>query len=271
MATKDMDKSPAMLLYTDKFFSGTADMQPETVGIYIRLLTKLWTLPDGLENDTKRLAKLSLVSEKVFIKSWCGDFLSEKFILNEKGKLTNVKLEKERLKRLGKSEAASESARIRWELEKKKNDANALETHSENGINAKHININKENINKESIKEKKSLPKNEKKPKAFISYDSYVELLKKAEIPNSCKNGLAQHFKMREAKKWNCTEYAATLLIKTTTQLYKTYGEGSAVECINASIKGLWKDIFPPKHDNKPQVLTTPLSRAERADRNATV
>lgn len=152
MATK-MDKSPAFLLYTDKFFTGSADMQPETVGIYIRLLCKLWNLPDGLPTDLKKLARLALVSEKVFTKCWHSDLLSEKFILNDKNNITNERLEIVRGERLEKSTKARESALIKWELERQKSDANAVQTHSERNANGMHISkdkLSKENINKDN-------------------------------------------------------------------------------------------------------------------------
>jgi uncharacterized protein YdaU (DUF1376 family) len=148
MATK-MDKSPAFLLYTDKFFTGCADMQPETVGIYIRLLCKLWNLPDGLPSDVKKLARLALVSEKVFIKSWESDFLCEKFILNDKSNLTNDRLEIVREKRLEKSTKARESILKRWQKDDAEIDTNVLQSNSEritNDIHISKVKISKENI-----------------------------------------------------------------------------------------------------------------------------
>jgi uncharacterized protein YdaU (DUF1376 family) len=272
MASK-MDKSPAFLLYTDKFFTGCADMQPETVGIYIRLLCKLWNLPDGLPTDTKKLARFALVSEKLFIKSWDGDLLSEKFILNDKNNFTNERLEIVRGKRLEKSQLAKESAEKRWQKAEVKDDANALRTQSDGIPNAMHIKLSKdklskENINKESKKETTPSRKAAKKPKAFIAYEDYLELLKASDLPNSVKNALAAHFKMREANKWKLTDYAAKLIIKTTVDLFKKYAEAETVECVNASIKGLWKDIYGPKIQDKIQLTPQPLGRAERAERN---
>jgi uncharacterized protein YdaU (DUF1376 family) len=148
---KEMDDSQAFLFYADKFYSGTADMLPETVGIYIRLLAKLWNMPEGLPNDLKKLARISLVSERKFNQCWHTDMLSEKFFENSNGALQNERLEIVREKRLRKSITARESADKRWN----KTDANAMRTHSERNANGMHISkekISKEN--KESNKEK---------------------------------------------------------------------------------------------------------------------
>ena len=150
MATK-MDKSPAFLLYTDKFFAGCADMQPETVGIYIRLLCKLWNLPDGLPTELKKLARFALVSEKVFTKSWEADLLSEKFILNDKNNFTNERLEIVRGQRLEKSTKARESILKRWQKEGDEIDTNVLPTNNER--NTSDIHISKVKISKENIKD----------------------------------------------------------------------------------------------------------------------
>ena len=149
-----MDDSQAFLFYADKFYSGTADMLPETVGIYIRLLAKLWNMPEGLPNDLKKLARISLVSERKFNQCWHTDMLSEKFFENPNGALQNERLEIVREKRLRKSITARESADKRWN----KTDANAMRTHSERNANGMHISkekISKEN--KESNKEKKAV------------------------------------------------------------------------------------------------------------------
>lgn len=269
MATK-MDKSPAFLLYTDKFFTGCADMQPETVGIYIRLLCKLWNLPDGLPTDLKKLARFALVSEKVFTKSWEVDLLSEKFILNEKNNFTNERLEIVRVQRLEKSTKARESILKRWQKDDAEIDTNVLPTNNERNTNDIHISkvkISKENINKESKKETTTTPKAAKKPKAFIAYEAYLEMLKVAELPNAVKNALAKHFKMREAKKWQLTEFAAELVISTTVNIFKKHGEADTVECVNASTKGDWKDIYPPKTKgfiNQQQQTQAPMPHVER-------
>lgn len=152
---KEMDDSQAFLFYADKFYSGTADMLPETVGIYIRLLSKLWNMPEGLPKDVKKLARLSLVSERKFNQCWNNDMLSEKFFENPNGMLLNERLEIIREKRLRKSITARESAEKRWT----KNDANAMQTHSERNANGMHISkdkISKEN--KENTKRKDFVP-----------------------------------------------------------------------------------------------------------------
>lgn len=152
---KEMDDSQAFLFYADKFYSGTADMLPETVGIYIRLLSKLWNMPEGLPNDLKKLARISLVSERKFNQCWYNDMLSEKFFENSVGTLQNERLEIIREKRLRKSIVARESAEKRWT----KTDANAMQTHSERNANGMHISkdkISKEN--KENTKRKDFVP-----------------------------------------------------------------------------------------------------------------
>lgn len=147
-----MDESPAMLFYAEKFYSGTADMKAESVGIYIRLLSKLWDMPDGLPNDIKKLARLALVSEKKFKESWDGDYLCEKFILNDKNNFTNERIEIVRGERLKKSEKARESVQKRWGNDKNERNTNVIQTNSERITN--DIHISKENsIINNTIKE----------------------------------------------------------------------------------------------------------------------
>jgi len=46
-----MSKDPAFLLYSGDFLNGTADMEPEEVGVYIRLLCYQHSLPTSLSDS----------------------------------------------------------------------------------------------------------------------------------------------------------------------------------------------------------------------------
>jgi len=152
---KEMDDSQAFLFYAEKFYSGTADMLPETVGIYIRLLSKLWNMVEGLPNDPKKLARIALVSERKFNHCWNTDMLSEKFFENSNNRLTNERFEIVRAKRLSKSIKAKESADKRW----RETDANALRTDSEGNANGMHISKDKLSEVKVILKEETKVSK----------------------------------------------------------------------------------------------------------------
>ena len=192
---KEMDDSQAFLFYAEKFYSGTADMLPETVGIYIRLLAKLWNMPEGLPNDLKKLARISLVSERKFNQCWHTDMLSEKFFENSNGTLQNERLEIVREKRLKKSITARESAEKRWT----KNDANAMRTHSERIANGMHISkdkISKEN--KESNKERAVFTKPTWVDVAKYIYEYLKENASKEKVAAEAKNFVDYY----ESKGW---------------------------------------------------------------------
>lgn len=79
---------PAFLLYSKDWLQGTAQMTPEEKGVYIDLLCHQHQ-ENGLPISTKRLSRLSNLSEIDFLNSW--EYLKEKFVEIE-GKLFNKKL-----------------------------------------------------------------------------------------------------------------------------------------------------------------------------------
>ena len=85
-----MSKDPAFLLYSGDFLNGTADMEPEEVGVYIRLLCyqhQRGHLPD----DERKLFRLSgCISLADFTKMW-RDILAMRFPKRD-GKRVNKRL-----------------------------------------------------------------------------------------------------------------------------------------------------------------------------------
>lgn len=82
-------KDPAFLFYSKDWLEGTAEMTSEEKGVYIDLLAHQHQ-KGSLPAETKKLAKLSGLSESEFIALWSE--LSSKFIANATGRLVNRKL-----------------------------------------------------------------------------------------------------------------------------------------------------------------------------------
>jgi hypothetical protein len=82
------NKDPAFLLYSKDWLQGTAQMLPEEKGVYIDLLCHQHQ-DSGLPTNTKRLARISNMSEPDFLKIW--EYLKDKFVEKD-GKFFNKKL-----------------------------------------------------------------------------------------------------------------------------------------------------------------------------------
>lgn len=80
---------PAFQLYADDFLSGTADMTPDEVGAYIRLLCHQWA-KGGLPNDMQRLCRMSGMAEPSL------SYVLSKFVVCADGQLRNERLERTR-------------------------------------------------------------------------------------------------------------------------------------------------------------------------------
>lgn len=88
---KTIEKDPAFLMYAKDWLQGTADMMPEEKGVYIDLLCHQHQ--DGsLPTDTRRLARLSGMSEDAFLPIW--ETLRQKFKPTNGNRLVNPKLSK---------------------------------------------------------------------------------------------------------------------------------------------------------------------------------
>jgi uncharacterized protein YdaU (DUF1376 family) len=85
-----MKSTPAFQFYPQDFLVGTADMTPDEVGGYIRLLCHQWS-KNGLPNDDKRLRILSGVSDEYSL-----NVIKSKFKVCEDGLLRNDRLESTR-------------------------------------------------------------------------------------------------------------------------------------------------------------------------------
>lgn len=83
-------KPPAFQFYADDFLSGTADMSPEEVGMYMRLLCHQWT-KGGIPNDEERLRRMAGA-----IGSPSLGYVMAKFKKCEDGLLRNDRLERVR-------------------------------------------------------------------------------------------------------------------------------------------------------------------------------
>ena len=64
-----MAKAPAFQLYASDFYMDTAHWEPETVGIYFRLLMFEW-VNKSIPNNTRELARIAGLSPKKFTKNW---------------------------------------------------------------------------------------------------------------------------------------------------------------------------------------------------------
>jgi uncharacterized protein YdaU (DUF1376 family) len=106
---------PAFLFYVDDFAAGTADMAPNSIGIYVRCLCHQWG-KGFVPNDKAKVARLSGATIAEVETAWPE--LVEKFVEIEPGKLINERLESERQKLLAKRESRSEAgkrgAAARW-------------------------------------------------------------------------------------------------------------------------------------------------------------
>lgn len=242
--------------YHDLFNRSTAGWNAERVGAYILLLNHQWQ-NNGIPIDREELLFIAKCTPEIL------DRVLLKFEIEKQGRFFNKKMEIIRKEQIGKYEKRANAGKAGG-IAKKQNSSNATtmlqQNHSIENKN-KTKDISKE-IDKKELKEKAA-----KKPKAFIAYEAYLEMLKVAEIPNAVKNALAKHFKMREAKKWQLTEFAAELVISTTVNIFKKHGEADTVDCVNASTKGDWKDIYPPKtkvFTNQQQQTQSPMPHVER-------
>ncbi len=83
-----MANSPAMLLYTKDWLTGTAEMEPGEKGIYIDLMC-YQQINGSLPTDINKLAKLCSVSINQFRELWAG--IKHKFVEID-GRLVNQKV-----------------------------------------------------------------------------------------------------------------------------------------------------------------------------------
>ena len=110
-----MSKAPAFQLYSADYFMDTGEWSIQEIGIYTRLLLFEWVNGD-LPNEPERLSRLSGCTQKIFKKYWLT--VSQKFTLNSSGRLTNLRLEEERIKQQKYRELQAEKGKIgakhRW-------------------------------------------------------------------------------------------------------------------------------------------------------------
>lgn len=80
---------PALLIYTKDFISGTADMEANELGVYVRLLF-FQHQNDGVPDSVERMARIGGVSVEEFNKIWI--VLKGKFRETKDGRLFNKRL-----------------------------------------------------------------------------------------------------------------------------------------------------------------------------------
>jgi uncharacterized protein YdaU (DUF1376 family) len=112
-------QAPAFQLYAQDFLAGTADMTPDQVGVYIRLLCHQW-IRKGLPNDDAILSRLSGAETDVL------SIVRKKFSEKKNGLLQNKRLEIERKKQREYSRKQAENANKGWE---KRRNATAMPPH----------------------------------------------------------------------------------------------------------------------------------------------
>lgn len=87
---------PALLVYTNDFLQGTSMLEPEEMGVYVRLIFHQHQM-GSLPNDMRELARLSNVDTQDFPAIWKK--VSRKFVEREDGTLYNVRCATEIAKR----------------------------------------------------------------------------------------------------------------------------------------------------------------------------
>ena len=85
-----MSQPPAFQLYAADFYMDTISWSNEEIGIYLRLLLSEW-INGPLDFNAKHLAGISQISLRKFGIKWVK--IGDKFVLNDDGKIINVKLE----------------------------------------------------------------------------------------------------------------------------------------------------------------------------------
>lgn len=81
-----MSKDPAFLFYSQRWLEGTAEFTSAEKGVYIDLLAHQHQ-KGSLPSDTKRLCRLTSLSESEFMPFWDG--IKHKFIKNSDNRLVN--------------------------------------------------------------------------------------------------------------------------------------------------------------------------------------
>ena len=121
-------KPPAFQLYADDFLAGTADMTPEEVGIYIRLLCHQWA-KGGIPNDPERAGRMAGLMGSP-MGSPCLGYVLDKFSPCDDGMLRNDRLEKIRQEmeahRAHQSISGAKGAEKRWKTPKPDGNPNGV-------------------------------------------------------------------------------------------------------------------------------------------------
>ena len=118
-----MNHGPAFQFYPADFLVGTAHMNADEVGGYMRLLCYQW-LKGGIENTDENLLGLGGCKRESLSK------IKAKFVVSKRdGLLRNKRLEKVRKMKLDFAASRSRNAVTRWE-QKRLADARALQVHS---------------------------------------------------------------------------------------------------------------------------------------------
>lgn len=118
-------KPPAFQFYADDFLSGTSEMSPEEVGIYIRLLCHQWT-KGGLPTDEPRLARMAGIDANAMVLPSLSYVLA-KFVASPGGLLKNDRMERVRAEqdanRAKRASAGAKGAESRWRNGKRNGNA----------------------------------------------------------------------------------------------------------------------------------------------------
>jgi uncharacterized protein YdaU (DUF1376 family) len=87
------NKLPVLPLYANDFIADVVEWTNEEVGIHIKLLCYQW-INGSIPNDTESLARMTGTSHSSFVYMW--ERVGGKYVPNDKGRLINERLEKER-------------------------------------------------------------------------------------------------------------------------------------------------------------------------------
>lgn len=127
-----MKTPPAFQFYPQDFLVGCADMTPDEVGGYIRLLCYQWT-KGGIPNDMRKIRQLTGLFDEAALKC-----VLVKFCVYDDGLLRNERLEQTRTDQRAYSEKQSKIARDGWE---KRRQINGMGSHSQPDANAKPTHV----------------------------------------------------------------------------------------------------------------------------------
>lgn len=117
------NKKPWFKFYPSDFLTGTIDLSPAEVCVYIKLICRMYEREGEIERDDLRLAKLCGMRPQSFVKHLTALIAQGKIIENE-GRLSNERVITETKKWQKSGLIQSQNARKRWSKSQEKSEEN---------------------------------------------------------------------------------------------------------------------------------------------------